>query len=63
MHDANGIAVLAGPGVSHIPERQVVKLVDVAPTLMALADISVPQGLDGRPFIERNRLSPIRRSL
>jgi predicted AlkP superfamily phosphohydrolase/phosphomutase len=51
MHDAHGVAVLAGPGVPPTRERRTVRLVDVAPTLMALAGIPVPQDLDGRPFL------------
>jgi len=52
MHDGQGVAVLAGPGVAPNGERQLVRLVDIAPTLMTLAGVPVPPHLDGRSFAE-----------
>jgi predicted AlkP superfamily phosphohydrolase/phosphomutase len=51
MHDGEGVAVLAGPGVPPSDERRIVRLVDIAPTLMTLAGLPVPPDLDGRAFL------------
>jgi predicted AlkP superfamily phosphohydrolase/phosphomutase len=48
-HRREGILMLAGEGVrpAALPP---VDIVDVLPTLLALADLPVPAGLDGRPI-------------
>ena len=51
MHDEEGVVILAGPGVPNVPERRTVRLVDIAPTLLAAAGLEIPPQLDGRSFL------------
>jgi predicted AlkP superfamily phosphohydrolase/phosphomutase len=49
-HRRDGLLVLAGCGVRAAGEIASADIVDVLPTLLALADLAVPEGLDGRPL-------------
>ena len=48
MHNERGIFILSGPGIRQGVRLPDVRLVDVAPTLLAAAGLPVPPGLDGR---------------
>lgn len=47
-HRPEGILVLAGPGIKHGEGIQGAKVEDITPTMLALADVPVPNNLDGR---------------
>ncbi len=49
-HRRDGMVLLAGGGVRAVGELPEADIVDVLPTLLALADLPVPMGLDGRPI-------------
>ncbi len=49
-HRANGLVVLAGPGIEKNRKLPDAKMEDITPTLLALAGIPVPENLDGRPL-------------
>ena len=49
-HRREGLFVLAGPGVRDAGALPVADIVDVLPTLLTLAGMPVPDGLDGRPI-------------
>ncbi|HLK10091.1 MAG TPA: alkaline phosphatase family protein [Candidatus Binatia bacterium] len=49
-HRREGLIVLAGPGVRAAGELPAAEITDVLPTLLALAGLAVPAGLDGRPL-------------
>jgi predicted AlkP superfamily phosphohydrolase/phosphomutase len=49
-HRRDGLFVLAGPGVACAGELPAADIVDVLPTLLALGEMPVPAGLDGRPI-------------
>ncbi|HYR96869.1 MAG TPA: alkaline phosphatase family protein, partial [Candidatus Binatus sp.] len=49
-HRPDGLFVLAGEGVRPAGELPAAEIVDVLPTLLALAGLPVPRGLDGRPI-------------
>ena len=49
-HRPDGLFVLAGGGVRPAGELPAAEIVDVLPTLLALAGLPVPDGLDGRPI-------------
>jgi predicted AlkP superfamily phosphohydrolase/phosphomutase len=49
-HRRDGLFVLAGPGVRGAGEVPGADIVDVLPTLLTLAGMPVPDGLDGRPI-------------
>lgn len=51
-HRRDGLFVLAGPGVRPIGQVATAEIVDVLPTLLALAGEAVPSGLDGRPIAD-----------
>lgn len=51
-HRMDGILVMAGPGILPGLKIEEAALTDVLPTLLALADLPIPQGLDGRPLAE-----------
>src|SRR6185312_12579936 len=50
-HTPRGFVALAGPG---IPSRRLppARLVDLAPTILALIGVPIPPHLEGRPLIE-----------
>jgi len=52
MHDGEGVAILAGPGVPRASARDVIRLVDLAPTLLTLAGLPVPPDLEGCALFE-----------
>ena len=49
-HRREGLFVLAGPGVRAAGELAAADIVDVLPTLLSLAGMDVPLGLDGQPL-------------
>jgi predicted AlkP superfamily phosphohydrolase/phosphomutase len=49
-HRRDGLFVVAGAGVRAAGECAPAEIVDVLPTLLALAGLDVPDGLDGRPI-------------
>jgi predicted AlkP superfamily phosphohydrolase/phosphomutase len=49
-HRRDGLFVLSGPGVRRAGAQRAADVVDVLPTLLALADAPVPLGLDGVPI-------------
>ena len=49
-HRREGLFVLAGAGVRSVGELATVDIVDVLPTLLSLAGMDVPLGLDGQPI-------------
>jgi len=49
-HRRDGMFVLAGPGVRRAGRVARAEIVDVLPTLLTLAGLPVPLGLDGRPI-------------
>lgn len=51
-HRPEGILVLAGPGIRPGPLPAPVDLVDLAPTILAMADVPVPEDVDGRVLDE-----------
>ena len=51
-HDVGGVIVLAGPGIKKDFALTGASVLDVAPTLLALAAEPVPQGLDGRVLVD-----------
>ncbi len=50
-HRLEGVLVMAGPGVKSGQELPPSSVVDVLPTVLALADIPVPTWLDGKPIL------------
>jgi arylsulfatase A-like enzyme len=50
MHARDGIVVVHGPGVARGRALAPASVLDVAPTVLALAGLPVPEGLDGRPL-------------
>lgn len=52
IHRREGLFALAGPGVSARGRLAAADVVDVLPTLLPLAGLPVPDGLDGRPIRE-----------
>jgi predicted AlkP superfamily phosphohydrolase/phosphomutase len=58
-HRPDGVLVLAGPGVRPGPLAGA-GIVDVLPTLLALAGMPVPDGLDGRPLRTALQDEPVR---
>ena len=57
-HRRDGLFVLSGPGVRTAGELGAADIVDVLPTLLALAGLAVPTGLDGRPIAAALERSP-----
>jgi predicted AlkP superfamily phosphohydrolase/phosphomutase len=57
-HRREGMLVLAGPGVRAAGVLPACDIVDVLPTLLALARLPVPDGLDGRP-VDRALATPV----
>jgi len=51
-HRPEGVLVMAGPGIQNGAEIVNANVADVTPTLLALTDLPVPAGLDGRPLSE-----------
>jgi len=51
-HRETGILVLSGPGIARGASTHGARLVDVAPTAMALLGVPVGKDLDGRPLAE-----------
>lgn len=49
-HRRDGLFVLAGPGVAPVGRVPGAEIVDALPTLLALAGLPVPDGLDGVPI-------------
>ena len=52
LHRSPGVFVAAGPGVKAGGRPRGARLVDVAPTLLALSAVASPAGLAGRPLAE-----------
>jgi predicted AlkP superfamily phosphohydrolase/phosphomutase len=57
-HRRDGLFVLSGRGVRTTGELGAADIVDVLPTLLALAGLAVPTGLDGRPIAAALERSP-----
>jgi predicted AlkP superfamily phosphohydrolase/phosphomutase len=57
-HRREGLFVLAGPGVRRAGELPQADLVQVLPTLLGLAGMAVPPGLDGSPIGEALAVPP-----
>jgi len=57
-HRRDGLVVLCGPGVRPAGELAAAEIVDILPTLLALAGMPVPAGLDGRPIAAALEQSP-----
>ena len=53
LYDRHVPLIFMGPGVPTGASDDPVRIVDVAPTLARLAGLPFPDGLDGRPLIER----------
>src|SRR5690606_34207727 len=51
-HRREGLFALAGPGVAVRGRCTAADVVDVLPTLLPLAGLPVPEGLDGRPIAD-----------
>ena len=60
-HRPEGILVMAGPDVCSGGEVKDAAVVDVLPTMLALAGLPIPDDLDGRVWLEA--LTPARRSM
>ncbi|MGH2819224.1 MAG: hypothetical protein ACRDJ5_01080, partial [Actinomycetota bacterium] len=52
VHHIDGIVAVAGPGAASSAPLDNARVEDIAPTLMHLGGLSVPEGLDGRPLTE-----------
>jgi predicted AlkP superfamily phosphohydrolase/phosphomutase len=50
-HREEGIYVVAGPDAAE-SEGEERELLDIAPTVLALQDVPVPQEMDGRPMVD-----------
>jgi hypothetical protein len=59
-HRPDGIYVLAGPDVRPLGDAGRRGIIDVAPTLLALADVPIPQDLDGVALADLLRRTPRR---
>jgi predicted AlkP superfamily phosphohydrolase/phosphomutase len=57
-HDTYGAFVLAGPGVGHRGELHGARLLDIAPTLLALGGYDVPEGMQGRSLLTGEAPAP-----
>ena len=57
-HRRDGMLVLAGDGVAPAGEIGRAEIADVLPTLLALAGLPVPAGLDGTPITSALRAAP-----
>ncbi|MGH7566947.1 MAG: alkaline phosphatase family protein, partial [Gemmatimonadota bacterium] len=57
-HDLFGAFVLAGPGVDRHGEIQGARLLDIAPTLLALGGYDVPEGMQGRSLLAGSASGP-----
>ncbi|HZP42657.1 MAG TPA: alkaline phosphatase family protein [Candidatus Binatia bacterium] len=57
-HRPDGLFILAGPEVRPAGQLPAAAIVDVLPTLLALAGLDVPHGLDGRPIAGALRRPP-----
>ncbi|MBL7162777.1 MAG: alkaline phosphatase family protein [Anaerolineales bacterium] len=51
-HRSDGIVVMSGPGIRKRTSISDAKIADILPTMLALADLPVPDDLDGRPLAE-----------
>ena len=51
-HRPEGILVMAGPGIQPGAGLADATVADILPTLLALAGLPLPAGLDGRPLVE-----------
>ena len=49
-HRADGIIVMSGPGIAEGVSISGASIADILPTMLALADIPVPEDIDGRPL-------------
>jgi predicted AlkP superfamily phosphohydrolase/phosphomutase len=56
-HRPEGVVILSGKGVKRGVELQGVRLIDLAPTLMAFAGIPIPAQVDGRVLDEAFHIS------
>jgi predicted AlkP superfamily phosphohydrolase/phosphomutase len=58
-HRPEGILLVAGDGIRHAPMEGEARLVDVAPTVLAVADVGVPEDMDGRPLLDLFAAPPV----
>jgi arylsulfatase A-like enzyme len=49
-HAPMGFLAIAGPGIPALGRFAALHLLDVAPTILDLLGVPVPDGLDGRPI-------------
>ena len=52
MHDPRGMLLLLGPGISRGVEIKDASNLDIAPTLLALMGLPIPEVMTGRPLLE-----------
>ena len=47
-HDTHGIFIMAGQGIERSGQREGMKILDVAPTVLSLMGIEVPRDMEGK---------------
>lgn len=63
MHRPEGVLILAGPGVENAALPAEPTVMDLAPTLLELMGVAVPEGaMDGRPLLSAGSAAPVRLS-
>jgi predicted AlkP superfamily phosphohydrolase/phosphomutase len=60
-HRMQGVLIAAGPGIRAAPTRGAASITDLAPTLLAAADVPIPADMDGRVLDDLFRDVPVAR--